>query len=564
VDLAVDVLALAARVGPGKPLTATVAAAVSTGTGAEAGRLVASLSVPDPWFFLRGPDAALPPVDAEVRFTGLPITLADGFAGEPGLVSGLLGAHADIEVRATGASPEAGTFRARVASPTTTIAVAARLEKGVVVAVDEPALEITATLGQAWLDAQLGPRLPAGSRLALVDPRQPLHVIVSGLRFPLPTGEANAEALGAASLRAEITVPDVAYSDPKTTAAKTPATLRGMKFTAEVAPGSLFHATIASTIEGQPAGEITADVRALDPLLLLAEADGLDRFRLAADVRVKSVPTGLVDALSGQDGLLVDMLGASADASIHSDGISMTEGTFTASFESPQAKVSCDRGGVKDKILYLEKAQGKDEAVLARAGLTPIFSERIIGSLVPIVVNVRQPEGAAPVLLSVEELRLPLDADLSKLDALVRIDLGEVSYQLLPGLQGLLGGPEGGQIVRIPELRVPIRKGVASYDGLPIRIGGRDYAFRGTFSLVDQSFKMETQVPVSALGKKVSDKLDSLRGLIEPTTLVPLELRGTWKSPKLRVGDDFLKKLAEDALKKQGGGLLDGLLKKKN
>ena len=117
--------------------------------------------------------------------------------------------------------------------------------------------------------------------------------------------------------------------------------------------------------------------------------------------------------------------------------------------------------------------------------------------------------------------------------------------------------------MRLPEIRVPITNGIASYDRLPLRIGGRDYAFSGTFSLVDKSFSMETQVPLAALGRKVSDKLESLRDFLDPNLMVPLELRGTWKSPRLRVGDDFLKKVAEDALKRQGEGLLEGLLKKK-
>jgi hypothetical protein len=115
----------------------------------------------------------------------------------------------------------------------------------------------------------------------------------------------------------------------------------------------------------------------------------------------------------------------------------------------------------------------------------------------------------------------------------------------------------------MPEIRVPIQKGVASYEGLPVQIGGHACSFKGTFSLVDQTFKMETQLPLSVLGKGVSGELDGLRGLVDANTMVPIELRGTWKSPKVSVSDAFVKKLAGDALKKEGGSLLDGLLKKK-
>jgi hypothetical protein len=558
VELSARAFAASARVAPGQPLSATVAANVSTGASDPGGRLDASATVPDPWFFLRGEEAKLQPIDADVRFAGLPAALLDSLAGKPGIATGLFGDRADLEVKAAGASADAGTLRAKLASSSTTVAVAARLENGVVIAVDEPALDVHATVSQKSLDALLGPALPAGAKIALVDAKEPLRIVVESLRFPLPTGEMDAEALAKASLRAEIWLPDVAYSDPKAGAV-----VRDLAITADLAPGKLPSAAVSAKIEGEPAGEIAADVRALDPPALLAEPDGLDRFRAALDVRAKSVPTGLVDALAAQEGLLVDVLGATLDVALHSEGISRSEGTFTASLESPKARVTCDRGSLKDGVLHLEKVGENQEALLARAGLTPLFSERIVGNLLPMAVDLRQPEGSPPVSVSVEELAMPLDADLSKLDALVRLNLGKVTYKLLPGLDSLLGAKDA-KIVDVPEIRVPIQKGVASYAGLPIRIGGKDYPFKGTFNLVDKSFKMETQVPLSALGKKVSDKLDSFRDFLDPNLLVPLELRGTWKSPKLRVGDDFLKKVAEDALKKQGGSLLDGLLKKKN
>jgi hypothetical protein len=357
-------------------------------------------------------------------------------------------------------------------------------------------------------------------------------------------------------------LPTVAYSDAKTAAAGAPAVIRDFGIDADLAPGSPLHAKISAKIEGTPPGELTADVRALDPITNLAAEKGLQTFHVAADVRAKAVPTGLVDALSAQGGMLVEMLGPRLDVAVHSDSISQADGTFTASLDSDKASVHCDRGAMKDGVLRLEKVQGKNEALLARAGLTPLFSQRIVGNLLPALVNLQKPEGAEPVALSVESLSVPLDADLSKLDALVRLNLGEVSYRLLPGLSGLLGKSEAAS-VHMPEIRVPIQKGVASYEGLPVQIGGHACSFKGTFSLVDQTFKMETQLPLSVLGKGVSGELDGLRGLVDANTMVPIELRGTWKSPKVSVSDAFVKKLAGDALKKEGGSLLDGLLKKK-
>src|SRR5262249_21907563 len=161
-----------------------------------------------------------------------------------------------------------------------------------------------------------------------------------------------------------------------------------------------------------------------DPLTLLAEEKGLERFHVAADVGAKSLPTGLVDALAGQGGLLVDVLGPRFDLTVKSDSISQTDGTFVATLESEHASVRCDRGSMKDKVLHLEKAQGRNEALLAKAPLSPMFSQKVVGNLVPAVVNVVKPQPKDPVVVAVESLAFPLDADLSKLDAMVRVNLG--------------------------------------------------------------------------------------------------------------------------------------------
>ncbi len=562
VDLSLRDVELAVEVAPKKPLAARLSAVVGTGATGEEGRLEANASLADPWFMLRGEGAKVPPVDGTVHLKRLPTAALDALCGRPGLLSGLFGEKADLEAAAQGASRDAGSFSARLASDSAAADLDGRLEKGSIVSTDKPLLAVTAQVTQPWLDQQVGPLLPAGSSLAVPDGKGSLQLTLRDVRLPLPTGPVTADALSAASFHLDFTAPSLAYSDAKTAAAKSPAVVRDLRIRADLAPGQLPAANLSAKIEGEPAGEITAVVRALDPFKTLADEKGLDHFHIAADVNAKALPTGLLDALAAQGGLLVDVLGPRLDLTLHSDSISFADGTFTADLHSDQASVHCDRGGMKDGVLYLEKVQGKNEALLARTGLTPLFTERVVGSLVPTLVNVEKPKGSDPVSISVEELRLPLDADLSKLDALVRVSLGDVTYRLLPGLDGLLG-KSGATSVRLPEIRVPIKKGIASYDSLPIRIGGHDCQLKGTFSLVDKSFKMETQLPLAALGKGVSDSLDGLRGILDPSTMVPLELRGSWKSPKLRIGDDFLKKVAQDALKKQGGNLLEELLKKK-
>lgn len=553
-------LDLSADVAPGKPLRAKVQAAVDAGPSLGGGKLAADVSVPDPWAFMKPNAPAIPPVDADVKLDGLPCASLDAIAKKPGFFTGLFGPTANLAVGAKIASADAGTVNVSFSSDGAKVSAAAKLEKGVVVGASDPAVDVSANLTQPWLEAQTASMLPKGAKLALAEKTGTVRLQVKELRLPLPTGPVTAEALGKTSLRFTASVPDLAYTDA---AGSPPAIVRGLAIEASASPGKPPEAKVAAKIEGTPTGDLSASVRALDPLTLLAEEKGLERFHIAADVGAKSLPTGLVDALAAQGGLLVDVLGPRFDLKVKSDSISQTDGTFVATLESENASVRCDRGSMKDKVLHLEKGQGKNEALLASAPLSPLFSQKVIGNLVPAVVNVVKAKPKDPVIVAVEELAFPLDADLSKLDAIVRVNLGEVIAHPLPGLASMLGKGIGEVNMNIPEIRVPIQKGVASYDGLPLPIGGKTYPMKGTFNLVDKSFKMQTSIPLSVLGSGVNGKLDGLRGFLDPNTPVPITLSGTWKSPRVGVGEDFLKKVAEDALKKQGGNALEGLFKKK-
>ena len=115
----------------------------------------------------------------------------------------------------------------------------------------------------------------------------------------------------------------------------------------------------------------------------------------------------------------------------------------------------------------------------------------------------------------------------------------------------------------MPAFTVPIQKGVVRYEKLLLPIGGREFAFHGSYSLVDGSLLLGTQIPLEVLGSKVSSELDKARGVRDAKTLVPIEIRGTLSKPRFAVGQGFL----DDVVKKALGGALEkgleGLLKKK-
>jgi hypothetical protein len=160
-------------------------------------------------------------------------------------------------------------------------------------------------------------------------------------------------------------------------------------------------------------------------------------------------------------------------------------------------------------------------------------------------------------------VRFALDGDVSKLNAILRIDLGKLSFQGLPMLEQL-GVSLNAAEVRLPAFTVPIRDGVAFYDKLPIQVAGRELVFDGSVRLTDGEMSLVTSVPLALLGKDITRELDKVRDYLPADTVVPLVLRGTWNKPRLGFQDgfvsDLLKKAAENAAGKGLDGLLDGLL----
>jgi hypothetical protein len=205
-----------------------------------------------------------------------------------------------------------------------------------------------------------------------------------------------------------------------------------------------------------------------------------------------------------------------------------------------------------------------EQKLEARLPLSPLLSQRIVGPLVPLMVEVEKAPGMGPLSLAVSDFRLPLDGNLSGLDANVRLELGEVAFQLLPGLSQALA-QIGEQIARqtatIERIDLRIDRGVARYSDLPIDVGGHRVTFDGAFDLASRRIDFEAQVPLAILGHGVARELDKVRDYIDPDVAVPLEVEGDWKRPKISIGKSFLdtvvKQAAEGALKRGLRDLLE-------
>lgn len=595
VDVACQNLVLATALEPGKPLEVSLGCAIvalergsaapNAGPGAarravaagetSRGMFALEARLADPWFALRTPAAPLPPVDAHVTLTGLSTRTLDAFAGSDGFVSKLLGPSLDLDVRAERASLAGGDVKLAVNSQNAKLAFDGTLQDSTLVSSADGGLDLTLTLPPGWLEEQLTPKLPAGSRLALPADTQPLTLAVHGLRVPLASGPAPAEQPASANttetapgvlerlagfaLNADLRVPELLYSDASTAASGgAQVAIRGLHVTSVFARDQLPFARVDAELASAPPGVIQADVRALDPLKLLAEPDGVAKFRVACDVQARGIPTALVDALAGQEGLLVEALGPRLELTLKSASLSQTEGAIVADLVSDLHRVHCE-GVMEQGHFRIVKQDG----LVAHVGLGPIVNQKVVGKLVPMLVNLKKPDGSAPALIALSAFDFPLDGNLRGLDADVRIDLGEVTYALLPGLETYFGNAVDLKPTKLRALDVPIRKGVASYKDLSIPISGHNVSFSGSFDLVDLTMKFDTSLPLKLLGKKANAELERVREYVDPELAVPIEIRGTYRSPRVGFGDGFLKKVLEDAAKGGLGDLLDGLLKKK-
>lgn len=551
-----DVVARA-KVAPKQPLEAVLDARITAGGD---GALHASAKLAEPFAMLADPSAKLAPIDAQVELRDVDPRALDALLGERDLVAGLCGGPLKLAIDARGLSLAGGNASMTVASPALDARIVARVDGGVLTCAGDEGIDLSCAPTSAFFASQVVPRLPEGTKLELEGGAQGGRVSlrVRDVRVPIDGDEPVLARIARVASRVELVVPAIAYSDAATSAAGRPIVLRETSLSALFAPSAAPTVRLQSTIDDATPGAIAVEATALDPLSKLGEENGIDTFRARVAVKATNVPTAIVDLVAGQDGLLVEALGTRCEVLVDAPDLSLERGAFTASMRSDLHSVKAE-GRLEARVLRIDKVDG----VLAEIGLGPIGSKKLVGSLVPMLVDVKKNEGAAPAKFAVDGLSYPLDGDLSKLDAVVRLDLGEISYALLPGLDQFLGSAASMKSTLLKPIAIPIEKGIARYDRLPIRFGASEVPFRGTFNLVDRSFSLGADVPLALLGKKVNAKLDAVRQYLPADLAVPLEIRGTWDKPRISISESFLKDVVGKAAEKGLGGLLDGLLDKK-
>ncbi|MFM7282300.1 MAG: hypothetical protein ACKO32_11020, partial [Planctomycetia bacterium] len=263
-------------------------------------------------------------------------------------------------------------------------------------------------------------------------------------------------------------------------------------------------------------------------------------------LEAKRVPLAAIDALVDPHGMLTEMLGPSVDLELRSEAYSLAGGELKGRIRSDQFAVELE-GSVGSGGVLISKPGG----LKASFGLGPLSSENFLSGVLPMVCAITKPAESAPAQLEVQSLRLPADGDLSKLDVEMTLDLGEIQYSWLPGIADAFGSAAALERTRLKSFPIRIQQGVVRYEKLPLKLGGREVMFSGSYQLADNKLALSFGVPLEILGRKVSKELDKARDFLDPKLIVPLEIRGTPGSPKLSIGKGFIESVVKKALEKQ-------------
>lgn len=498
------------------------------------------------------------------------------------LASDALGAKFGVKLENRASTGTAQSFRVALDAPGAKFDVAGVLDGRTFRARGADRIAASLPLRSKTLQPLLAAYLPQGVGVELVADGEALSFSVSELELPLDAWlaapgaapEPLANALDRAQAKLELSLPTLRVRAPAVTANGAPVdvTLRGLAVRdVEFAPGKLVGAKVTGQLDATPPGSIELRASGAHPFGLLATADAAagtpsaaPKPKLVLDGELKSIPTALVDALAAQDGLVVDVLGAGADVTLHGVWPPETGDALAAEMHSSNADFKV-AARAKDGVLEISGDQALDASLV----VTPLFGERVVGSLVPLLADVRQVPGSKRALLSGRNLALPLSGDLRQLSGEITFDPGALEYRFLPGLAEMFGDEAARAMssAKLEPVQVKIDKGVARYERLGIPIGGQVYAFKGSFDLVERAYKLEVDLPLAALGKSVKKSLEGAADFLDPNTKIPLEIRGTSAKPKVRIAEGFLKKALEDAaeraLEKKLKELLDDKDKKK-
>ncbi len=288
---------------------------------------------------------------------------------------------------------------------------------------------------------------------------------------------------------------------------------------------------------------------------------------LVLSAKIDGLHTAVLDGLADMGGLLVAALGPRVDAVAAADRFSRDSGTLRMRIEAANGWLDGTVAGLNNALVVDSEAP-----VHAQLELTPPLRERLLYKIHPLLADIRTTE--QPIRATISAASIPLDGDVSRLDARLELTVGKVEFD--SGSEALalltLANATDARTLwgEIEPIRATIRKGVVTYERFAVKIDKYTFIYTGTINLNTRYVDLRTEIPLDGL----AGTFHELQGYTDNVS-VPILYRGTFGNVRAEVEPEFLAKAAAEVgirvgigeLEKQTGvpigDILDGLFGKK-
>ena len=235
----------------------------------------------------------------------------------------------------------------------------------------------------------------------------------------------------------------------------------------------------------------------------IADARGVPTFdsaiyNLQADLN--GFPTAIVDQLAKQDGLMVETLGPSINATATGKDVSLkasqAERPLSGLVEAKatSARARDDQGQCARRRVVQSGATGRQFFEIR-----PQFIPALKGAL-PDLESLTELGQGRPAVLDLANMSVPVDGNISRLNGDAKIDPGVAQFKLKSAfteIVQLTGGKTSGTVgEKLEPFVMHFKNGVATYDRYTLPVGSFKIETRGTVDLVRKQVDVITYAPL--------------------------------------------------------------------
>lgn len=257
-----------------------------------------------------------------------------------------------------------------------------------------------------------------------------------------------------------------------------------------------------------------------------------DQRMLDLDASVVRAPAVIADSLLNMNGYLVSTVGNEISATITTREFSRNSGTLNMEIDALHGWMRAAASGSDGMLVFAEGSPIEGEL-----SLTPLLRDRLLGNLHPLLGDiVSMPE---PMRILISNATVPMDGDISRLNADLQLTIGEVDIDPRTEVFSLLRMASGAEVQRLDGFIDPIsarvRDGVISYDQFNVTIDRLTIPYTGQINLVDRSINLRTVMPLGQL------LVSGIREIPEEARMisVPLVTRGSFDDLRTDIDPQF-------------------------